>query len=94
MVGNLGQPLDFVEYRIDNDEDGEQDAAPQVDEAGSDAAHSDVENAFESMVADVEAAETSGSGGGSSAAVSDGHGVRFEEAKHEVCSITPVNVNW
>ena len=54
VVGNFGEPLDFVEYRIEDDEDGEHDAAVQIDEENSNAAHQDVENAFEPALADVE----------------------------------------
>ncbi len=67
MVGDLGEPLDFVEYRLDDDEDGAQDVTPQVDETDSDAAQQDDENVFESTLVGVGSAGLSGSGSGSAA---------------------------
>lgn len=91
VVGNLGEPLDFVEYHIEDDEDGEIDAAAQVDGADANAARRDVENAFEPVLADGEAAGPSGSGSGRVAAVVAGHGVDFEDFEPEVRQIILVD---
>lgn len=69
VVGNLGEPLDFVDYRIEDDEDLEQ---------GSE--QTDVDDTYDSpMLADVEAARPSSRDNGSSGATVGGHGAHFEE---------------
>lgn len=86
VVGNLGEPLEFVEYRVEDDEDGAQDGTAQVGETGLDAGQQDVENAFESTLADVEFTGPSGSGSGSGVA-----GMDFEDLETEVCHTSIVN---
>lgn len=92
VVGNLGEPLDFVEYCVEEDEDGEKDAAAQDEETDSDGVQRDLENVFKSVLADVEAASLPGSGNRSSSLVTvvESDDTNFEDPEPEVCRAIPV----
>lgn len=61
VVGNLGEPMSFVEYRVDG-EDDERETVTTVDGMSSDAAQQGVESPLGSPLMDVEAAAPSNPG--------------------------------
>ncbi len=77
VVGNLGEPLDFVEYCVEDDEDGEHYSTPAIDRMGSEAAQEGVDGQLKSTVTDFDATGPSDSRDG--CAVTFGHGVDIEQ---------------
>ncbi len=55
VVGNLGEPMSFVEYRVD-DEDDERETVTTVDGTSSDPAQQGAESPLRSPLMDAEAA--------------------------------------
>lgn len=87
VIGNLGEPLDFAEYRLEDDEDGDRDSAAAVSEIGSDGGRSNEEGLLESTPMDVEAARSSDGSG----EMAFGHGVDLE--RREVRGSILVDMN-
>lgn len=86
VIGNIGAPLDFVDYCVEDDEDGERDADAQIEMLNLEAGPIRVTDGSRSTPSDIEAAAASPYGNAlcSDESVVDGYTVRFEgpEVRH------------